>query len=70
MVLANWPTTAHDDRVHVPTGGAQHVILEEKDEEEIAKEKVYKIFGVVGLFMILAGTLCQIIANVPSLLPK
>ena len=55
---------------HVPTGGAQHLILEEPDEGDIKKERLYKFLGAVGLLMILAGTGCQIVANIPSILAR
>ena len=45
---------------HVPSGGAIHIIIEQTDDTEIAKERIYKVWGYVGLALIVGGTALQI----------
>lgn len=47
---------------HVPTGGAIHLITEQADEKEKALEHIYTIIGYVGLTLLIAGTVLQMVA--------
>jgi hypothetical protein len=47
---------------HVPTGGAIHIITEQADEKEKALERIYTIIGYVGLVLLIAGTVLQMVA--------
>jgi hypothetical protein len=45
------------------TGGQSALLLEGQDQNQIALEQHYVRWGWVGLVCIVAGTVCQIIAN-------
>ena len=47
---------------HVPSGGAVHLILEKTDQAEIDLERRYKVYGYIGLFLLVAGTFFQMLA--------
>jgi uncharacterized protein YjeT (DUF2065 family) len=47
---------------HVPSGGAIHLILEQTDQAEIKLERRYKLFGYIGLVLLIAGTILQMLA--------
>jgi hypothetical protein len=49
----------------IPTDGAVHLILERRNEAEAKKDQLYKVLGYVGMVFVVAGTLCQIAANIP-----
>jgi hypothetical protein len=46
----------------VETGGATYLITVQRDANEIAVERLYKTVGYVGLAMLIAGTVLQMIA--------
>jgi hypothetical protein len=48
---------------HVPSGGAVHLILEQTDQAEIELERRYKLFGYIGLALLIAGTILQMVAT-------
>jgi hypothetical protein len=50
----------------VPTGGAVHLILEQKNEREARIDRLFVLLGYVGIVFVIAGTACQIAANIPS----
>jgi hypothetical protein len=47
---------------HVPTGGAVSLILERRDQAEIALERRYTVYGYIGLGCLIVGTICQMVA--------
>src|SRR5262245_13268955 len=47
----------------VRTGGQQALGLETLDQDQIRLERRYDVLGWVGVICIVAGTVCQIIAN-------
>lgn len=46
----------------VRRGGASYFLLEQDDVEAIARERVYSIIGYVGLVLLIAGTVLQMVA--------
>jgi hypothetical protein len=48
---------------HVPTGGAQFIITEQVDENDILKEAKYMRYGYLGLGLTVFGSLMQIYAS-------
>ena len=48
---------------HVPSGGAIHIILEDRDKKEAAMERRYTIYGYFGLTFIILGTAAQLWAS-------
>ena len=44
----------------VRTGGAVHLILEQKDETDKKQERCYDILGWIGIALVVLGTLSQI----------
>ena len=44
----------------IRTGGASYEVREEIDENARRKEKIYDIFGWLGLLLIIIGGLCQV----------
>jgi hypothetical protein len=48
---------------HVPSGGARRLLLEgEPDQDEIELERRYKLLGYIGLALLIAGTVLQMLA--------
>jgi hypothetical protein len=47
----------------VPTGGVISLALHQKDAKEAAIEHIYSICGHVGLFLLVLGTVFQIVAT-------
>jgi hypothetical protein len=47
----------------VRTGGASFLILNQRDADDLRQEKLFDIFGWIGLVLVIAGTACQNIAN-------
>jgi hypothetical protein len=52
----------------VRTGGVNYIITEEIDESELKTDRRYEFYGWVGLVFAVAGTLCQIAANIPTVI--
>lgn len=48
---------------HVPTEGKTFVIVSQRDEADIAKEARFKMFGGLGLGLIIVGTGFQLLAT-------
>lgn len=49
----------------VPTGGAINRILEQRNEKKARIDLLFKVLGYLGMVFVVAGTLCQIAANIP-----
>ena len=45
------------------TGGVQLLALQQRDEAARKQERVFDVLGWIGLVLVIAGTGCQIIAN-------
>ena len=52
----------------VRTGGVNYIITEQIDESELKTDWWYEFFGWVGLVFAIAGTVCQIAANIPAMI--
>ena len=48
----------------VRTGGAQPILMEGADQKAVETERWYEWRGMLGLILIVCGTICQIVANV------
>jgi hypothetical protein len=48
---------------HIPTGGANTLLLEGTDQAAVALEHKYMLLGYVGLAFLVLGTVLQIIAT-------
>ena len=44
-------------------GGVSFLALEQRDTADLKQERLYDLLGLIGLVLVIAGTLCQIIAN-------
>ena len=47
----------------VRRGGAIYRELQQRDESAIRKERWFGVFGWIGLALVVAGALCQMVAN-------
>jgi hypothetical protein len=50
----------------VRSGGVTYLITENTDKEDVRLDKRYTVLGWIGLVFAIAGTLCQIAANIPT----
>ena len=48
---------------HVPTGGAISLVLEGRDQAEVALERKYECLGYVGLAFLVLGAILQLAAT-------
>jgi hypothetical protein len=47
---------------HLPSGGVVHLILEQTDQAEVELERRYTLCGYIGLFLLITGTVFQMVA--------
>jgi hypothetical protein len=50
----------------VRRGGAIYAEIQQRDQRALKREKWYDRLGWPGLFLVVVGTLCQIVANIPA----
>ena len=48
----------------VRRGGASFLILNDTDKAYLKQEKLYDALGLLGLALVILGTVCQIVANI------
>ena len=48
----------------VRRGGASFLILNDTDKADLKQEKLYDALGLLGLVLVILGTVCQIVANI------
>lgn len=51
---------------HVPTNGVTSIVIEAVNKADIALERRYTLYGYIGLGFLIAGTVLQMLALLPS----